>query len=124
MTSAGPIFARFGRAGRRCRRWWNEFASNARGRTTSPSPSRTGTPLPRKLPFARGESDDELDQLHYRMGRDFEFGTVYTMVAGLLNVLVIYDAWAGPAFVRKKEDDAPPADGDKDKDKSPKPEPA
>jgi hypothetical protein len=23
-------------------------------------------------------------------------GTVYTMIAGLLNILVIYDAWGGP----------------------------
>ncbi|MFM8497274.1 MAG: DUF6677 family protein [Planctomycetia bacterium] len=23
-------------------------------------------------------------------------GTLYTMLAGMLNVLVVYDAWAGP----------------------------
>ena len=28
----------------------------------------------------------------------FELGTVYTMIAGLLNVLVIYDAWGGPVI--------------------------
>ena len=39
----------------------------------------------------------ELDQLHKKLNRFFELGTVYTMVAGLLNVLAIYDAFAGPA---------------------------
>jgi hypothetical protein len=42
----------------------------------------------------------------YDLNRYFEFGTVYTMIAGLLNVLAIYDAWGGPVFAatgRKKE---------------------
>jgi hypothetical protein len=30
------------------------------------------------------------------LGRFFEIGTLYTMLAGMLNLLVIYDAWAGP----------------------------
>jgi hypothetical protein len=38
----------------------------------------------------------ELDDLHKRLHRYFELGSVYTVVAGLLNVLAIYDAWAGP----------------------------
>lgn len=42
---------------------------------------------------------------------DFELGTVYTMIAGLLNVLAIYDAWAGPVMLlsddrRKRKKDA------------------
>ena len=39
---------------------------------------------------------DELALWHRRLGRFFEIGTLYTMLAGLLNLLVIYDAWAGP----------------------------
>jgi hypothetical protein len=39
---------------------------------------------------------DELAKLHYDLNRNFDLGTLYTMVAGLLNVLVIYDAWGGP----------------------------
>jgi hypothetical protein len=31
-----------------------------------------------------------------KMGMFFELGTVYTLIAGLLNVLAIYDAWGGP----------------------------
>jgi hypothetical protein len=37
-----------------------------------------------------------LAQWHRRLGKFFEIGTLYTMLAGMLNLLVIYDAWAGP----------------------------
>jgi hypothetical protein len=40
----------------------------------------------------------ELDDLHKRMGFRYELGKVFTMIAGLLNVLAIYDAWGGPAY--------------------------
>jgi len=39
---------------------------------------------------------DQLAIWHRRLGRFFEIGTLYTMLAGMLNLLVIYDAWAGP----------------------------
>lgn len=48
------------------------------------------------------------DELHKVLHRGFELGTVYTMIAGLLNVLAVYDAWGGPVFgetARKKDDD-------------------
>lgn len=35
---------------------------------------------------------------HERLNIRFELGTLFTMVAGLLNVLAIYDAYAGPAL--------------------------
>ncbi|UUO06651.1 hypothetical protein M4951_25320 [Blastopirellula sp. J2-11] len=44
-------------------------------------------------------NDHELGQLHREYGFRFEMGTLYTMIAGLLNVLVIFDAYAGPVFV-------------------------
>jgi hypothetical protein len=57
----------------------------------------------------RPNEEDELDRLQKRMHRYWEFGTVYTMIAGLLNVLAIYDAWGGPAFAvtapEKRDDD-------------------
>lgn len=37
--------------------------------------------------------------LHRKYGYLFEMGTLYTMIAGLLNVLVIYDAAAGPVWM-------------------------
>ncbi|MFI4874319.1 MAG: DUF6677 family protein, partial [Blastopirellula sp. JB062] len=44
-------------------------------------------------------NDRELGDLHRKYGYRFEMGTLYTMIAGLLNVLVIFDAYAGPVFV-------------------------
>jgi hypothetical protein len=38
----------------------------------------------------------ELDRWHKQYHGRFELGTVFTMIAGLLNVLVIFDAAAGP----------------------------
>ena len=56
-----------------------------------------------------------LDMLHRQLARYFELGTVYTMVAGLLNILAIYDAWGGPvAMVSREDDDEEPSDEKKD----------
>jgi hypothetical protein len=40
---------------------------------------------------------NQLSDWNLRMGPYFELGTVYTLIAGLLNVLAIFDALAGPA---------------------------
>lgn len=64
-----------------------------------------------------GRPGSELDQIQKRLHHYWELGTVYTMIAGLLNVLAIFDAACGPMFAetspgRKKEDedskDSPP----------------
>ena len=51
-------------------------------------------------PVPRGGLDrrpaDQLSIWQGRLGRFFEIGTLYTMLAGMLNLLVIYDAWSGP----------------------------
>ncbi len=48
-------------------------------------------------------------ELNKLLARYFELAGVFTMVAGLLNVLAIYDAWAGPVVVQpaveKKEEE-------------------
>jgi hypothetical protein len=44
------------------------------------------------------------------MGRNFELGTLYTMIAGLLNVLAIFDAYGGPAFPEPTGREEPPPD--------------
>lgn len=51
------------------------------------------------------DSEDELAFWHKTMDARFELGTLYTMIAGLLNILVICDAYAGPflASADKKE---------------------
>jgi hypothetical protein len=46
---------------------------------------------------------DDLDRLHYDLHRYFELGTVYTMIAGLLNILAVFDAWGGPAWSEEIE---------------------
>ncbi len=56
-----------------------------------------------------GPVDGEVDELakwHKEYSLMFDLGTVYTMIAGLLNVLAIYDALCGPALpiVSKKQD--------------------
>jgi hypothetical protein len=43
------------------------------------------------------ERTDQLGQWQHQFGAYFDLGTVYTMIAGLLNILVIWDAWGGPA---------------------------
>ena len=65
-----------------------------------------------------GDGTNELDLLLFRLNRFFEYGTVYTMIAGLLNVLAIYDAGCGPAYARREEEAPPgraPPDGKGDK---------
>ncbi|MBI3465427.1 MAG: hypothetical protein HY000_20580 [Planctomycetes bacterium] len=59
-------------------------------------------------PRFKDDEDEDIDQLNKRLHRYFELGTLYTMIAGLLNVLAIYDAWLGPAYLlqqRKKEEE-------------------
>lgn len=42
---------------------------------------------------------DELADWHRQYNFNFELGTLFTMVAGLLNILAIYDAGCGPVFL-------------------------
>ena len=57
---------------------------------------------------------DELAGWHLDYHTFFELGTLYTMIAGLLNVLAIYDAYAGPVIAVPEEvTERPPPDGKK-----------
>jgi TM2 domain-containing membrane protein YozV len=47
-----------------------------------------------------------LNGLQPRLGKLVEIGTIYTAVAGLLNILAIYDAYEGPAYQDYEEDSA------------------
>ncbi len=49
-------------------------------------------PVNEKLP-------DEVAAWYARHGSGYELGTWYTMIAGLLNLLAIYDAYGGPLLV-------------------------
>jgi hypothetical protein len=48
--------------------------------------------------------------LHPRLGKLVEVGTIYTAVAGLLNILAIYDAYEGPAYGDEDAEAAPGAE--------------
>lgn len=52
-------------------------------------------------------SPDELAQWNYEYGEYFEIGTVFTVIAGLLNVLAIYDAYGGPLIIPSPEEKKP-----------------
>jgi Family of unknown function (DUF6677) len=45
-----------------------------------------------------------LNGLHPRLGKLVEIGTIYTTIAGLLNILAIYDAYEGPAYLDEDEE--------------------
>ncbi len=61
-------------------------------------------------PFAQ-VLNDELSAWQKQLGRRFEIGTLYTVIAGLLNMLVVFDALGGPMRVATRK--AETADGPK-----------
>ncbi len=46
---------------------------------------------------------DVLGMWHYELKHFFEIGTLFTVVAGLLNLLAVYDAFSGPAIMTPEE---------------------
>lgn len=50
---------------------------------------------------------DQLSLWHQRLGRFFEIGTLYTALAGMLNLLVVYDAFAGPLGDLRDDNEEP-----------------
>ena len=91
-----------------------------------PSPLGNWMTPPDLVPTIEYSSDgkpgppmNELSRWHKEVGPFFELGTLFTMVAGLLNILAIYDAFAGPVFIKPEEKDkkrkkerAPPGEDD------------
>jgi len=62
----------------------------------------------------RQNGPTELEIANDYLGRYFDLGTLFTMVAGLLNVLAIYDALEGPAYGYDGEEDADKDDNKKE----------
>jgi hypothetical protein len=58
-------------------------------------------------------SPDELAKWNYDLGENFEIGTVFTVIAGLLNVLVIFDAYGGPLILPPGEEQTTPTEKNK-----------
>jgi hypothetical protein len=52
-----------------------------------------------KNPIFENLGNDKLAEWHSTLKGRFELGTLFTMIAGLLNILAVYDAYAGPAFL-------------------------
>ena len=58
---------------------------------------KDGEGLPVIGGFQATPSKAELDELNARLSRTWDIAKIYTMIAGLLNILVILDAQSGPA---------------------------
>lgn len=65
--------------------------------------------------WQRAPKPEELNTLQRNGDKHWDLGWVYTVIAGALNILVIYDALAGPAV----RDPEPGADGAKPKEAVP-----
>ena len=66
--------------------------------------------------FQRTPDEAELNDLQRNGNKRWDLGWVYTVIAGVLNLLVMYDAFAGPMFrdpppggAKKVDDDDKPA---------------
>jgi len=65
-------------------------------------------------------TEDELNKLQRDGNKRWDLGWVYTLIAGVLNLLVIYDALAGPAV---RDEDLEEAAKEKPKGAGPIPPP-
>ncbi|MEQ9412150.1 MAG: hypothetical protein RIK87_30870 [Fuerstiella sp.] len=61
--------------------------------------------------FQAPRDNDELDRLHGKLSQDFDIACVFTWIAGLLNLMAIWDAYDGPAYGYGDEE---PEDDDDD----------
>jgi hypothetical protein len=75
----------------------NTDFSNSPAGITLPNyePLFYGWMAPPRRPVLEDAADD-VAAWYARWGSGYEMGTWYTMIAGLLNILVVYDAFAGP----------------------------
>lgn len=60
--------------------------------------------------FQRAPDEKELNEIQRNGNKRWDLGWVYTVIAGVLNLLVIYDAFAGPMFREPPKDWVPPAE--------------
>jgi len=67
--------------------------------------------------MAPPRDQEKLSEWHKTLNIRFELGTLYTMIAGLLNILAIWDAYGGPVVSEPGKPERGPPDDDKTKDK-------
>jgi Family of unknown function (DUF6677) len=58
-------------------------------------------PVPFGTDFQKAPDEWELNNLQRDGDKTWDLAWVYTVIAGVLNILVIYDAISGPAFVAR-----------------------
>jgi hypothetical protein len=73
-----------------------------------PSQGKNEVPL---RGFQRQPAEADLQRLQRDGDKTWDLAWVYTVIAGVLNVMVIYDAYAGPAFVVRpaRKEERPPS---------------
>lgn len=81
----------------------NETAINGQLEGAIPRPiwDRYAAPL-RDSRLLSSDANTDLEAAHFTLGTRFELGVVYTMIAGLLNLLAVYDALEGPAYAEEE----------------------
>lgn len=65
--------------------------------------------------FQAPRDNEELDRMHHHLSQKFDIACVFTWIAGLLNIMAVWDAFDGPAYGYGDED-ADPQDSKKDGD--------
>lgn len=80
----------------------------ARGEFDAPGGDIEGT-IPRAFKdwYQVPLEDDAVQEMNRRLGRRYEIALLFTWVAGLLNLLAIWDAYEGPAYGYGDEVDQP-----------------
>jgi hypothetical protein len=58
--------------------------------------------------YQRTPSEAKVNEFLVNSDKTPDLGLMYTVIAGVLNILVIYDAYAGPAFPSSKKPKPPP----------------
>ena len=69
-------------------------------------PKWGGLMAPPNSPFSEKPKDNPtLNDLYQNLGRYFELGTIFTVIAGFMNILVIFDAISGPVIESETKND-------------------
>ena len=50
------------------------------------------------------KNNPTFNDLHHRLARYFELGTIFTVIAGFMNILVVFDAVSGPVIEPENDD--------------------
>jgi hypothetical protein len=61
--------------------------------------------------FQKAPNESDVNDLARARGKILDLAWVYTVIAGVLNILVIYDAYAGPAFMLARPKEPEPERG-------------